>query len=216
MTNKQKINTQMKIDLHVHSSERSSCAHASAAEMIEAAIDAGLDAIVFTDHGKFVQQQELSHLNEKYAPFHIFGGIELGIQAEHLIVLGINDTKLETTEWTYPELHKFCKNNKGFIILAHPYRFSKEISIDIDQYPPDAVELYSTHTPLKEKDSIIKLASNLNMQKLCNSDAHLTEFIGQYYNILDNFPADEQELIQTLKKGQFTRKVLNQDTPSKS
>jgi len=211
MAKKRKINTQMKIDLHVHSSERSACAQASADEMIKTAIDSGLDAIVFTDHGRFVQKQQLNCLNKKYAPFRIFGGIELGVQNEHLIVLGIHDKILETTEWTYPELHKFCKQNKGFIFLAHPYRYTKEISIDVDKYPPDAVELYSANTPLKEKGSIIKLASSLNIHKLSNSDAHITTFIGKYYNILDTFPDDEQELIQTLKKGLFTRAAQNID-----
>lgn len=42
----------MKIDLHVHSSERSACGQAGEEEQIEAAMAAGLNALVFTDHGK--------------------------------------------------------------------------------------------------------------------------------------------------------------------
>jgi len=44
----------MKIDLHVHTTERSLCADSSEQEQILTAIERGLDAIVITDHGRLV------------------------------------------------------------------------------------------------------------------------------------------------------------------
>ena len=52
----------MKIDFHVHSSERSACGGASEESQIQAAIVAGLDAIVFTDHQRLVSEYRLSFL----------------------------------------------------------------------------------------------------------------------------------------------------------
>ena len=44
----------MKIDLHVHSNERSMCSNANDDQIVRAAIEHGLDAIVFTDHNRLV------------------------------------------------------------------------------------------------------------------------------------------------------------------
>ncbi len=112
----------MKIDLHVHSKERSVCGRASEEEQIRAAIDAGLDAIVFTDHHRLISAERLQQLNEKYAPFRIFGGIEITLDGEDVLILGVQDPALESMNWSYPSLHAFVRARGGFIALAHPFR----------------------------------------------------------------------------------------------
>ena len=67
----------MNIDLHVHASERSKCARSSEQELIREGIRIGLDALVFTDHNRLVPPERLVELNEEFAPFRIFGGIEM-------------------------------------------------------------------------------------------------------------------------------------------
>jgi len=197
----------MRIDLHVHTKERSACGKASEAELLRAAIDAGLDAIVFTDHRQLAPVERIAQLNDAYAPFRIFGGIELSTQGEDLIVLGINDSRLETEEWSYPELHTFSRERGGFLALAHPFRSHPDIALDIEQHPPDAIEVHSVHTPPEAADRIFDLASHLGMHTLSNSDAHTTDPVGKYYNVLDRTPADERELIDILRRGEFTRTV---------
>lgn len=97
----------MKIDLHVHTSERSTCSNSSEDAQIQAAIDAGFDAIVISDHDLLVPRQYLAELNAQYAPFTIFGGIEVSVwdsellSYEHFLVLGVHNTFLETHSWTY-------------------------------------------------------------------------------------------------------------------
>jgi histidinol phosphatase-like PHP family hydrolase len=65
----------MKIDLHVHCQERSACGKATEEAQVQAAIAAGLDAIVFTDHHRLMPLERLECLNQQYAPFRVFGGI---------------------------------------------------------------------------------------------------------------------------------------------
>ena len=194
----------MKIDLHVHSKERSACGRASEEEQIRAAMAAGLDAIVFTDHHRLAPLERLKELNDRYAPFRIFSGIEITTNGEDVLVLGLHDAALESSKWAYPDLHAFVRKHAGFIVLAHPFRYHPQVTIEVDRFVPDALEVYSRNTPQGEEDRIREIASRLGIPLLCNSDAHSTDALGTYYNILERSPSDEQEMIALLRLGRFT------------
>ena len=194
----------MKIDLHVHTKERSGCARASAEEQIQAAIAAGLDALVFTDHARLAPPDRLRAWNVRFAPFRIFGGIEITVDAEDLLVLGVQDSALERTEWTYPALHAFVREAGGFIALAHPFRYWHQVGVDLDSFPPDAIEIYTPNTPRSAETQIRALAACLNLPLLSNSDAHTTRPLGKHYNRIDRPVPDEGELIIQLKAGRYS------------
>ncbi len=100
----------MKIDLHLHSSERSACAHSTAEEMIRAGKEFGLDAICFTEHNVLTPEALVAGMNERHAPFRIFAGIEIGVTVyEHCLVHGVRDAELERRKWTYPDLWEFTR-----------------------------------------------------------------------------------------------------------
>jgi histidinol phosphatase-like PHP family hydrolase len=196
-------NNKMKIDLHVHSQERSACGKASEEEQIRAAIAAGLDAIAFTDHHRLVPLDRLAALNQQFAPFRVFGGIEISSQGEDFLVLGLHHPALESPSWSYPDLHTYVRQQGGYIAMAHPFRFRTTIELNLDGFVPDALEVRSFNTPLEEEARIREIASRLGVPVLCNSDAHTCERIGMYYNLLEEFPADDKELITELKSGRF-------------
>ncbi len=191
----------MKIDLHVHCRERSACGKATEHEQIAAAMAAGLDALVFTDHIRLIPPERLQALNETYAPFRIFGGTELDVNGEHLVVLGIQDERLVTEEWSYADLHAYVREQGGFLFLAHPYRYRTHIAVDVDTLPPDAIEVRSCSTPLPAYSRIRELVARLGVHPLCNSDAHITDFIGRYYNLLRDAPMDDHALVTSLRNG---------------
>lgn len=191
----------MKIDLHVHTKERSGCGKATEHEQIAAAMEAGLGGLVFTDHVRLLPPDRLSDLNETYAPFRVFGGVELDVSGEHLVVLGIQEDRLTTEAWTYPDLHAYVREHDGFLFLAHPYRYHTHIDVDIEARPPDAIEVRSCSTPVSAYLRIRELAARLGVPPLCNSDAHITTFIGRYYNILGEAPTDDRSLVNALRKG---------------
>ncbi len=194
----------MKIDLHVHCSERSACAKSKEEEQIQAAIACGLDAMVFTDHGRLVSPAHLNTLNQRYAPFRIFGGVEITVtEQEDLLVLGIHDPLLEARTWDYPTLHAFVRERGGWIALAHPFRYHPEIAIDIVHYPPDALEGCSTNVAPPNRPRIVETAERLNLPVVCNSDAHITPSLGVAYNCLDEAPEDEAHLLRLLRAGAF-------------
>ena len=193
----------MKVDLHVHCKERSNCGKSWAEEQIVAAMNSGLDAIVFTDHNRLMPDEHLQTFNEKYAPFRVFGGIEVTVEDEHVLVLGVNEPCLETVMWRYPELHRFVHERGGFTALAHPFRYRDTINIDIETSPPDAIEAVSNNTPEVAEERIRWIASYLGIPALCNSDSHICDTIGRHYNIVHRVPIDEMELIHLLRSGEF-------------
>jgi len=198
----------MKIDLHVHSGERSfSCCETGEEEQIKTAIKKGLDALVFTDHDLLVSKDRLKELNDKYAPFRIFGGIEVRIRGagydEDFLVIGVYEPKLEKGgKWLYEELYKIVEDNEGYLAIAHPYRYSDEV-IDVGNFPPHAIELYSSNINDEKSDKRIKLANEWDCQLITNSDSHIVDTIGSYYNELFDIPKDEKDLIKILKEGRY-------------
>jgi predicted metal-dependent phosphoesterase TrpH len=198
----------MKIDLHVHSSERSACGKSPEEAQIRAAIKAGLDALVFTDHHKLVPLERLHELNTMFAPFKIFGGIEITSDGEDWLVVGLRDGALESSEWHYPDLHTFVRKHNGFIALAHPFRYRDHIGVDIERFRPDAIEVRSPNTPARFEARIRELALRLRLHTLHDSDAHTADPIGKYYNMLEGEPINEQVLVAMLKNGQLTNNAI--------
>lgn len=192
----------MKIDLHVHAMERSSCAVSGEEEVIRAAISRGLDGLAFTDHHRLVLPWRIAELRKRYAPFRVFNGIEISVSGEDMLVLGLHDPVLETQVWTtYPELHGFVRQRGGFIALAHPFRFHDTITVDVETYRPDGIEIRSTNIKAEHEVRIRALAERLDLPLLCNSDAHRAEDVGAYYNVLPRAPRDDRDLISVLKAG---------------
>lgn len=194
----------MRVDLHVHTRERSVCAHSTAEQMIRAAVDLGLDAIVISDHDRLVPPERLDYLNLKYAPFQVFGGIEITARGEHLLVLGVSDPALERRRWSYPDLHAFVEERDGFMAVAHPFRFNPyELKVDVERFRPHALEAYSRNTPESAEPKIRALARALGVPVVSNSDAHHARDIGAYHNVLDHEPKDVNGLVRMLKAGAF-------------
>jgi predicted metal-dependent phosphoesterase TrpH len=191
---------QVKIDLHVHARERSYCAHSSEQRLIEAAIAAGLDALVLTDHDRLVPREHLAELNARYAPFRLFGGIEVSTESEHVLVLGVCHPVLECKDWSYADLQTFVKKQGGFLAIAHPFRWGN-LDADLEEHPPDALEVHTRNTPGWAEARIRDLAARHDLVLLCNTDAHHARQLGEYYNVLLGDPADEAELLRLLRRG---------------
>ncbi len=187
-----------KVDLHVHCSERSGCAVTPEEEQVKAAVAAGLDGIVFTDHYKLPDPQRLAALNRKYAPFKIYGGIEITADDEDWLVIGVPDPGLERMDWKYPELYAHVRARGGFLVLAHPFRYRPKILADIDHFPPDAIEVHSHNTPPAFEAEIRAIAGRLGLALLSNSDAHAAKSLGAYYNEIPGILDGESGLVEHL------------------
>lgn len=169
-------------------------------EQIRAAIQAGLDGIAITDHEQLVPSEHLAELNRRYAPFVIFTGIEVPAHGHHWLVLGLHDPLLEGDGWAYPDLLAYVRSMGGLIALAHPYRYTPWLGVDLDRHTPDAIEVRSSNTPANRENDIRKLASRLKMVPLVNSDAHYSGTIGKYATELPEPVKDDAGLLEALRR----------------
>jgi predicted metal-dependent phosphoesterase TrpH len=195
----------VKIDLHVHSSERSACGRSGEEEMIERAIGFGLAGIFFTDHNKFVPEERLLELNAEFAPFKIFRGIEVSAGLEHILVLGVYSAELEEEGfWTYPALRRFVSDREGFMILAHPYRY-EAVGEEVFEEPPEALELRSKNINPGLEPQIASAAERMGCGLVCSSDAHASMDVGMYYIELNEPAEREGEVVSLLASGRYSR-----------
>ena len=195
----------MKIDLHLHSSERSNCAVATEEEQIESAIAFGMTGVAFTDHDRLVPRGQLEYLNAKYAPFRVFTGIEVRLcdTGEDILVIGIHDESLMNREWIYADLHAFTRKRNGFIALAHPYRYSDAVYADVERCAPDAIEIHSMNIGICDEPLIQRLADSVQAKTIACSDAHWHGHVGIYHIELPGDARNDAELLEALHAGRY-------------
>ena len=197
----------MKVDLHVHSYERSGCASSSEKDQIEAAIAKGLDGIAFTDHNSQRSKFHMDLLNEKYAPFKVFTGVEIDLKdtGEHVLVLGVPDMENACEyRWTYTELHTFVRERSGYMAMAHLFRYESQVRSDIYRYVPDALEVQSANIVMRNTPAIRSLAGKLGINQIAASDAHAADQVGMFYVELYNMVQNDADLIRELSNDRYS------------
>lgn len=193
----------MRIDMHLHTSEYSRCASSSIKDQLRVAIDQGLDAVFITDHMKLFPEDKLIRLRKKFPGIKIFQGIEVTVQEEgweDFLILGIHDEYINGEKWNYEDLYKYVKENNGYIIHAHPYRFSNRIECDTTKYPPDAVEMMSSNLKEAGLKKRQEYCNSIGALPVVNSDSHTIRNTGKYYTELDCWCETEEEIIAALRR----------------
>lgn len=194
----------MKVDLHTHASERSGCSGSTEEEMIRAAIAFGLDGLAFTDHGRLVPEARLRELNRQYAPFRVFGGIEITVlEGEDILIYGVRDAALNRSGWRYPELHSFARAHGGAVVVAHPLRYKDHVNLDLKQFKPDALEVHSINVGACDEARIRAIAAEAQCHVICTSDAHWSGHAGMYHVRLQRPVENGEDLADLIRRGAF-------------
>ncbi len=193
------------VDCHVHTSDGSGCACHNTVQMVESAVSKGLNGIIITEHNKLTPQARIDELNIVYAPFRIFSGIEIRIQGDDFLVIGLHDEILEQKEWNYIDLYQYVREHDGYIALAHPMRYWNGVDSNVISFKPDALELYSVNIDnisWASRQNALRLANALQVKVIANSDAHATDAF-RYCNVFNKEPDSEQDLVRMLKDGAY-------------
>ena len=203
----------MFIDLHVHTSPRSSCSNIDPAELVQKAKRIGLDGFCLTEHQVLWNWDEVVELAGDEG-IKIFRGNEITTAQGDVLVFGL-DREIKGII-TVQELHEIVKSVEGFSIAAHPYRGFKmfgvgQLGMTLEQACKkkllqyvDAIEIRNGRVTEKENDVAGKVAERLGLPGTAGSDAHEIGTLGTWVTIFEKNIDTEADLVRELKGGNFT------------
>jgi predicted metal-dependent phosphoesterase TrpH len=197
----------MKFDLHIHSTY--SDGHASVAEIIDAAVNRGLDGIAITDHDsmrgisaarKYIKEQKLDLI--------LIPGVEVTTSEGHLLVLGIETApeRKKSPEETIELAHELG----GISDVPHPYHPFRHA---IGRIPDaDAVEVYNSKHIFGLANARARIeAGRRKIPMVAGSDSHFAETVG--LGVTEIEAEDAEGVLEAIRAGRT--RILGRRTPPK-
>lgn len=189
----------VKADLHIHSIH--SDGRSSPREIILTAMYKDLDVISITDHNTFSGAIEASKIarNMPEAPLIIIGN---EVRTNEGDILVYCTEPFDTPRNTGLLIDKAHENN-CLVVPAHPFDvFRLGIGDAIFEYREwDAVEVWNASANPKANREAIKVAKLLNLPGLANSDAHIPDYIGVAYTIIEVDNLTIEDILESIRKG---------------
>lgn len=191
----------VRIDLHVHTARYSPCAEALKPELLEeAALAAGLQGVVITDHDVLWAEEELAFFQERFPRVRFFRGVELTTREAHLLCIGLHDLAGFFKRMPALEAVSLARQQGAFTVLAHPFRHT-ELTPELVA-AVDALEVASLSFSEGDSYAAWSLAARFQKMALVGSDAHAPAMLGWASVLLPELPESTDRLVQVLRAGQ--------------
>ncbi len=191
----------MKADLHIHTNY-SFDGLSSPLEVVEAAIEKGLDCICITDHGEVEGALEARNY-AKDKNILIIPGIE--ILSKSGDILGINVEKKIPDNLSAEETIREINKVGGLAVIPHPFDWPVENFVGgkkkILDSRVEAIEVFNSSViSWSANKKALKFVKDNNFLFTAGSDAHRAEYIGRgYLETFEDFNS-ASELIENIKK----------------
>jgi predicted metal-dependent phosphoesterase TrpH len=201
------------VDLHMHTFPASQCSSSSADDMLQEAVNIGLDAVCITDHNTVWTPADIQALSEKHG-IPVFRGNEITTDQGDMLVFGMHKDVQGIIK--LQDLKRLVDEADGFMIAAHPFRGflifnTNEIGLTVEKAMErpllrqvHALEVLNGKVTERENDFAGKVAKGLNLPATGGSDAHDVQGVGKYATCFERPIANEEELVKALKSGRFT------------
>ncbi len=173
----------LKADLHIHTS-CSKDGESTVAQVIAAAVTAGIDVIAITDHDTMDGYRIACEIS---ADILIIPGVEVSTREGHLIALGVEKAPLPG----FPILDTIqeVRQAGGITILPHPfhrYRHGAALKCAEAFGAADAIEVYNSRYVIPHANHrAMRLARTMGKPAVAGSDAHNARFIGYGRTLID-------------------------------
>jgi predicted metal-dependent phosphoesterase TrpH len=190
----------MLIDTHLHEKKFSEDSFISLEEIVERAIELGLDGVCITDHDSNAIRPEAQSLSQKTG-FLIITGAEVLTLEGDMTVFGLDQLPEKMVHaW---ELVQMTEAAGGVAICSHPYRQNNRGMGDFIRELPIiwGIEAFNGSTPRDHNLRAFALSLELNVPALGASDAHVIEQVGKFATLLPDWVKDETSFIKAVKKG---------------
>lgn len=192
-----------KIDLHIHS-RNSGDNDSDPEEIIERAIELGLDGIAFTEHYYYEASEDIAPLIDKYKDaITIIRGVEFSASDGHCLVFGLNTDDISGKNTPMEHLIKIVDSLGGIVIPAHPFRGINSIGdLLFNLSGLFAIEGFNGCSMPAFNHKAIKAAATLRIPFTGGSDAHSPSEVGSCYTAFYE-PVSHDNIASLLKSGNF-------------
>jgi predicted metal-dependent phosphoesterase TrpH len=207
------------IDLHTHTSHSSGCSHMTAGELIEAAIEAGLDGVAVTEHLVIEGAEVAQDLASRKYGFPVFRGVEAHATVfGDVLVFGCYQDLEPRIPW--PLLRQIVAEDGGVLIPAHPFRrwdrlvlwsYLEEQGLPLNGRLAQmdlvqgltSIEVQNGGCKPQENDQAAALARALGLPGIGGSDAHSTAKVGRAATWFPSRITTDASLVAALKRGGY-------------
>ena len=187
-------------DLHVHTSNYSPCGRSSADEMCRKAISSGLTGIALTEHDLWWPEGEFRNLQAKFPDLIIFRGVEYAcLDNDFLVFLPEPNYGVTLRFSNILELISRIHDLGGIVIWAHPFRYDRSIPEWLQEANLDGIEVDSNNMDNTAKGIAMEVARDRGYKVFQNSDAHIVDTLGRYYNDIPVLLENVKKLISYIK-----------------
>ena len=191
----------MKFDIHLHTSF-SPCGEASVDEMINAALEKGLDGICITDH----QTMEARlHINEgpQDKGLVVIIGMEYSTRGGDFIIFGPFDEIEQGL--TAEELLYYVSEADGIAVAAHPLRAERPVDPSLfEKGLISVIESVNSRNTPAENAGAEELLEKYDLKGIAVSDAHSPDETGKAITIFHKPVLSTADLVTALRSGSFS------------
>jgi predicted metal-dependent phosphoesterase TrpH len=204
----------MLLDLHVHSSY-SLDSPTRPEEYAEAAVELGLDGLVFMEHKRLVTDFDFAGLGRRYG-LVILHGVEAETYWGHLLLYGATPELAQTFDLTRRldpvPLARALHECGGLAVPAHLFRPYISLGLRAQELPGCvAVETMNGGNTEDENRAAAQWAANVGLFAVGGSDAHFRAELGACRTELENPVGTMAELVSEIRAG-HCRAVIGNKT----
>ena len=202
----------MKFDLHMHTARHSPDADSDPFDLVRAALEAGLDGIVITEHDFMWPEAELEELRAAAPQLVILAGVEVTGRGGDMLCYGVTDPFALPRGISWGDLTREVHKQGGACVAAHPNRWNQPFEKLLKEQKPelDGIEVMSNNMdpPLRAKAAEL-LAKYPLFAQLGNSDSHQPETVGCCYTDFDADIRTNAHLVAAIKGRKGVAQVNN-------
>ncbi|MBW6518082.1 MAG: PHP domain-containing protein [ANME-2 cluster archaeon] len=192
----------MRIDLHVHSCHSRDSA-SPVASILRQASSIGLGGIALCDHDTIGGSMEAQRLVEEHGmDLVVVPGVEVTTTRGHLLVLG-NCGKFQKNMDPL-DIIRLAHAQDCLVVAPHPFKGYPKSLGDVSGLDVDAIETLNSRFILGRFNKLaVRMAEELELPMLGNSDAHFVEMVGRAYTEIDSEPSVDA-IFKAVQSGKTT------------
>ncbi len=189
----------VKADLHIHTTYSDGVC--SPLEVVHAAIDRGLGVIAVTDHDTFMGAVKArDYVKRSRLELQVLLGNEVRTELGDILIYCFEEVNASKN---LMKLIEVSLDNDCLVVPAHPFdvlRLGLGDAI-FDYRGWSAIEVWNASANKRANKRAIEASKALNLPGISSSDAHIAEYIGIAYTVVELDELSEEEVFKSIRRG---------------